>query len=114
MGLSAFGNHSSYTVQRCDCGSVQVLGDVPNPNPNKWELLELVQFDNAYAMKVRYLDCTNFEGVKIMVYRGKYQHRDFLDPHFTEGDDSPVARFKPDKNGWRMAKALAEALEQEK
>ena len=41
----------------------------PNPDPSKWELLDKAEFDNGYVLKVKYQDCTNFEGQKVMVYR---------------------------------------------
>jgi hypothetical protein len=46
-----------------------------------------------------------------MVYRGKYSRQTLeRDPHFREGEDSPVARFRPDEEGWRMAIGLAATL----
>jgi hypothetical protein len=63
------------------------------------------------VLKVRYLDCTNFEGVKVMVYRGQFTTLPtMLDPHFSESWDSPIARFKPDAEGIGLAKMLAESL----
>ncbi len=82
----------------------------PNPNPLRWKLVKLEQYSNAYVMEVKYLDCTNFEGNKIMVYAGQYKHQENLDPHFGEDSDSPLARFKPDKNGWKNAIKFAESL----
>lgn len=82
----------------------------PNPNPKNWELIKLEQYNNAYVMKVRYQGCTNFEGIKIMVYQGKYSHRDYLDPHFCQFFESPIARFKPTMYGWELANSLAMSL----
>lgn len=82
----------------------------PNPNPSRWELLEIAEFTNGYALKVRYLDCTNFEGEKVMVFRGEYRERAYLDPHFQPNKAAPIARFRPDDEGWGMAISLAESL----
>jgi hypothetical protein len=83
----------------------------PNPNPLRWKLLEKAVFEDSYVLKIKYLDATNFDGVKIMVYRGKYSRQTLeRDPHFREGEDSPVARFRPDEEGWRMAIGLAATL----
>lgn len=82
----------------------------PNPSPDRWTLIEKAEYANGYVLRVKYHDCTNFEGVKIMVYRGKYTPRRSLDPHFYEGDDAPVARFRPDSDGWRTAKLLAQSF----
>lgn len=82
----------------------------PNPDPARWTLLDCVVYPGAYVLKVRYHDCTNFEGVKVMVYRGTYSPRRSLDPHFYEGDDAPIARFRPDKEGWNNACKLASTI----
>jgi len=82
----------------------------PNPSPGRYKIMDIDQFANAYVLKVRYLDCTNYEGVKIMVYKGRYKERLWLDPHFAEGEDSPIARFKPDEEGMYLARQLAENL----
>lgn len=82
----------------------------PNPNPSRWQILDIQQFHHGYVLTVKYLDCTNFEGVKVMVYRGKYEPRESLDPHFSEDDDSPIARFRPDAEGKAMAFNLAMSL----
>jgi len=63
------------------------------------------------VLRVRYLDCTNFEGIKVMVYRGHCVLRGgSLDPHFSNDPGSPVARFRPDEDGIAMAKALAQSF----
>ena len=84
----------------------------PNPSPDRWTYLDHAQYAEAYALKVRYLDCTNYEGVKVMVYRGQWRDkaRTCLDPHFTHEKDSPIARFRPDEVGWRLACVLAMSL----
>lgn len=103
MGLSPFKN--------CSLDYAAGPAPAPNPDPKRWELLEVHPFRRAYVLVVRYLDCTNFEGVKVMVFRGKYRPgRRKLDPHFSEDAGSPVARFRPDKEGKLLAIRLAESL----
>lgn len=85
----------------------------PNPDPKRWELLDYYLLPRAYVLVVRYLDCTNFEGVKVMVYRGEFpgtRRLQRLDPHFTPDEGSPVARFRPDEAGIAMAVDLASRL----
>jgi hypothetical protein len=84
----------------------------PNPQPNRWELLKHHQFKDFYVLKVRYLDCTNFEGIKIMIYKGKFdpKYKGELDPHFSEHWNSPVIRVKPCLGGWAIALQIAKAL----
>lgn len=82
----------------------------PNPDPLNWTILEMKQFRNAYVLKVRYPNCSNFEGIKIMVYKGVFKPTEFLDPHFFEDENSPIARFKPNKEGIKLAFDLASRI----
>ena len=100
MGCSFFSTCST------DC-----TGAAPNPSPSRWSLLRLQQFPSAHVVEVKYLDCTNFEGIKIMVYSGEWQECDTLDPHFAETGRSPIARFKPTPEGWLMAVEFAKNYE---
>lgn len=104
MGLSLFSKCSTnYTP----------TAPAPNPNPGRWTLLDWWEYKRGYVLKVRYPDATNYEGVKIMVYRGKFPGEGkltTLDPHFRPGSDSPIARFRPDSDGVHMAMKLAREL----
>lgn len=102
MGLSPF--------KSCSTNYSNAVAPAPNPRPDRWTLLERANSPYGYVLRVRYLDCTNFEGVKIMVYRGSYSPKRHLDPHFSEDPEAPVARFRPDADGWRMACALANSF----
>lgn len=89
----------------------------PNPDPSRWELLKCARFINGFVFKVKYLDCTNYEGVKIMVYKGQMQNFNILqskhlDPHFSDKTMSltPFARFEPTEEGWEEACKLARNL----
>jgi len=90
--------------------STNYAAPAPNPDPSRWELIWVKQFKAAHVLMVRYLDCTNFEGIKIMVFRGQYVSRERLDPHFSKDRSSPIARFRPDDEGVGLAEALAVAL----
>ena len=99
MGLSPF--------KRC---STNYMASAPNPSPNKWALINIAEFMNGYVLKVKYDDRTNFEGIKIMVYRGKFVPSLQLDLHFADNNTAPIARFKPNNEGWNMAIILAKSL----
>ena len=111
MGLSPFKNCST---------NYGPPAPAPNPDPSRWLLLDAWIYDDAaYVLRVRYLDATNFEGMKVMVYRGKAPTWVYpeaskesvkLDPHFTPRKSSPIARFRPDAEGIAMAKAMAESI----
>ena len=92
--------------------SVMRTMPAPNPDPGRWLKLRCLQFANAYVLVVKYLDCTNFEGIKVMVYRGHESGKvaSRLDPHFTEEDGGPIARFRPSEEGIRMAVELARSM----
>jgi hypothetical protein len=86
---------------------------LPNPDPHNYEVLEATQVGDFLVVKVRYPDCTNYEGVKIMVYQGvtalDLWKQKFLDPHFFASGTakSPIARFVPTDSGWIMALRFA-------
>lgn len=87
-----------------------------NPDPLHYEILEHYSTKEAFCLRVRYLGCTNREGVKIMVYRGDIMlliKHQLLDPHFgsAEGRLFPFARYEPTDEGWRMAKELVNTID---
>ena len=93
-------------------GGYSKAAPAPNPDPKRWAILQKFEFPHAYVLIVKYHDCTNFEGVKVMVYLGKWKDGNSrLDPHFSPDIDSPVARFKPDAQGIEWAKDFAARLE---
>lgn len=101
MGLRLF-SRDSY-----DCSTTQIPNT--NPNPDNWKILEHKQFDEYLVVEIRYPDCTNYEGVKILVYKDMdlktLRKQKKIDPHFSENKDfkSPIARFEPTEDGWFMA-----------
>lgn len=91
----------------------------PNPNPYRFKVLEWEHIGLHLVIKVRYLDCTTYEGVKILVYRRMVYgflmlkaRAQGLDPHFSKSRKmaSPFARFEPTTRGWRAAINLAKSL----
>lgn len=88
--------------------------DDKNPDPNNWEIVEYAQRGLSLVVKIRYPNCTNYEGMKILFYRectlGDLRKQKLIDPHFSNNEDyhSPFARFEPTERGWRTAVQLAE------
>ena len=85
-----------------------------NPNPQRFEILRVAKQGAFLIVEVRYPDCTNYEGRKILLFKGnmteeKLRRLESLDPHFTDNTRvaAPVARFEPTSNGWDMAIRLA-------
>lgn len=115
MGLSLF-SKSSFDDSRSSRDIV-----LPNPNPKNYIVLKdyIGSEGLAFAIIVQYLDCTNYEGKKILVYEGYYAdliRQGEIDPHFCENKDkmSPVARFVPTDDGWANAKKFVRWLERER
>lgn len=108
---------SSIFDDQCGCkGKCKCLSKSPNPDPKKYSIKRVQKQGDFLIIKINYPDCTNYEGNKILVYRGctivNLVEQGAIDPHFSENPDflSPVARFKPDEEGWKMAEALVESL----
>ncbi len=106
MGVSVFG--SSYKSS----------WNTPsgNPNPHNFYIYDHYELDDCVALKMRYPDCNNYEGNKIVVYCGwsldVLKNMASLDPHFSADRSmpSPFARFEPTDRGWEYAKKLVNRL----
>lgn len=112
MGMRLFGNSGARGDCRCNYCSPTPPPPLPNPNPSRWVLLDHIQIGPFLVVKLRYPDCVNFEGKKIMVFRASLsslQAQGEIDPHFGEGGRLyPIARFQPTEEGWRDALRYAE------
>jgi len=67
------------------------------------------------VIKLKYPDCTNYEGIKILVFKASLSNiinQKKIDPHFSDNKTyiSPIARFEPTHAGLLMALALCELL----
>ena len=84
-----------------------------DPNHKKFEIVRRSTINGHLMLMVVYRNCTNYEGKKILVF-----HKDRLpsldgsplDPHFQEQGPSPVARFRPDINGWYYATKFCQEI----
>lgn len=94
---------------RCPVGR----GPAPDPQPSRWELIDIFCQKHSHVLRVRYPDATNYGGVKILVYNFSIATRPYdwedraLDPHFQSCHPGPVARFEPNDIGWKRAMRLA-------
>lgn len=80
----------------------------PNPNPHRFRIEESEIVNGNTIMLVRYPDCTTFDGLKLLLLKGKHLLFNKLDPHFLDDINHPViARFIPDEDGYIMALAAA-------
>ena len=109
MGMRVFSSCS------CSCSSTIPPVRMPNPDPNNFSIHAHFSMGGYVALMVKYPDCTNFEGNKIIVYKDvdleTLLRSRKLDPHFCdEGHSSPIARFIPTETGWENAIEFIKSL----
>jgi hypothetical protein len=127
MGCRFFGSSSSYIppanpeqaeLKRVFMQSLEGIAqnNLPNPDPGNYKIIKHTQINSALVVKIQYLDCTNYEGIKVLVYANttlaELKAQKLIDPHFSENKKfkSPIARFTPTKLGWRLAILTAEEI----
>ena len=99
-------------MKNCSVNPKNPAAIAPNPDPSRWEIIRQYNLHGYFLLEIKYLDCTNYEGRKILLYKGKMNPlQKERDPHFSTWPNSPIARFKPDKDGWDNALLLALLLE---
>ena len=110
MGLDFFKSFSSYDSMDY---SQPIL---PNPDPSNYRIINWKHVNHYLIITIKYLDCTNYEGIKILVYDKKYslhqlKNQGSIDPHFSNSEKiSPLARFEPTWKGIKMAEILCKNL----
>ena len=79
------------------------------PDPYKFEIINISWLCDCTIIEAKYDGCLSFNGHKLMLLKGDWNHEDFktLDPHFLDEDYAVIGRFIPNKIGWKMAKASA-------
>jgi len=88
---------------------------IPNPNPERFKILQNENIGKYTILLIYYPDCTNYEGKKILVFENLNNEdlslRKVIDPHFcTDGCSGLIARFIPTDNGFNMARKLCNLL----
>lgn len=109
MGMS--GKCSGGLPSSRTSGGVGVSSGVPlysrtlgDPNPMKFKLIREQVFGNCLLAEIQYPDCNNYEGRKILAFKGVKTLRGVkeIDPHFLEKGRSPFLRLEPTEFGWRL------------
>ena len=91
-----------------------------NPDPNNYEILLTSKIGNSLIVKIKYHDCANYEGVKILVYHNvsiqELLGQKLIDPHFSDNKKYiyPIARFLPTDEGLDFARKFCKTLNQDK
>ena len=89
------------------CSSGPNNPDAVAPNPRNFKIIERRKYEHTTVLHVNYPNCTNYEGRKILVFKGIPLIEGELDPHFSEYDQSLIARFAPTEDGWIQANDYA-------
>lgn len=80
-----------------------------NPNPSNFKILEVLHIGRYFVSEIKYPDCYNFEGRKVLLNTFDPRNKSTLDPHFEQGSGI-LARFEPSVEGWELAKKCAKIL----
>ena len=87
-----------------------------NPDPAKYTVNAAEESGEFLIVKIHYPNCTNFEGNKILVFKGvnllTLINQKLIDPHFFKDKRyaSPIARFIPTDEGWKMAQVFVAGM----
>lgn len=85
------------------------INDSRNPNPLHYKILSVWEYRGWLVVRIKYPNCTTYEGEKILVYQGlteqELRQKTAIDPHFNE-DLKLMARFQPTKVGEGLARAF--------
>ena len=111
MGIKILGSNSSCRCNSCQNNYVGYSNTLDiNPKPDNFQVLKVKQYTFAHVLEVKYPNCNNYEGIKILVRWGVFERPKELDPHFCEKTDKLVARFQPTSLGWDLACNVAGRL----
>jgi len=119
MGLNFFVSKSEFDklTSNFDGKIKKVFGtsSLPNPNPANYTIVRSLVINGYLIIEIKYHDCTNYEGRKIMLYDStlvELINQKLIDPHFSNNKKyiSPIARFEPTKRGWKLACTLANCI----
>lgn len=80
-----------------------------SPDMSNYTVWTKLYIGHCVVMKIAFHKCTNYEGMKVLVYKGEPPKQ--IDPHFCDNHASPIARFVPTDDGWKMACKFAETME---
>lgn len=86
----------------------------PAATPPIFEVTQVIVAGTYVAIRARYPESKNFEGIKILVLEASLAEvaaLRWLDPHFCDnGHLAPIARFAPTAQGWILAADLVRKL----
>src|SRR5271157_3918086 len=91
------GNNMGINIFHKNCSGIVYQDKIVklNPDPKNFKIEKILELENTYV-EVLYPDAKNYEGLKVMVFKGKVAKKILalteLDPHFdNSGKLSPIA-----------------------
>lgn len=114
MGINSSKRKSYPSGAYLDSGSEYPKDN--NPDPNNYQIIKAEEENGYLIVKIKYPNCTNYEGEKILVYKNmtliKLVNQKIIDPHFFNDNNyaSPIARFVPTDFGWEIAQKLIRVI----
>ena len=105
---------SNIMIRRCSIfdSNKEQIPNAPDPDPLNFNIIKIQQVGDNLVVLINYPNCTNYEGNKICLFKSMNIKTvigmDTLDPHFSENDNSPFARFRPTDAGWEKAVLVAQ------
>lgn len=105
--------HSHQTSKR------SVIDTPKKANPYYFNVIQSRQVGSFLAVQIKYPTCTNYEGIKILVFEGidaetLSTHKN-INPYFSENEKELhlIARFAPTSEGWANSLKFCEMLNSE-
>ncbi len=109
MGMRKLFSFSSYDNTKKTITSYFSRKNSVNPDSYNYLILRNIRIGNFLIIEIKYLNCTNYEGKKILIFEkctiDQLKKQKSIDPHFSENKKflSPIARFEPTDRGWKLA-----------
>lgn len=115
MGLAIGFSSGSSDYKSCACGDMTVnnyiqMVNSKNPDPKRFSVMASEVVNGHAILLVNYPNCTTFGGNKLLLLRGKKYNKNKLDPHLLGNNHCVMARFEPNKQGYKLARICAENL----
>ena len=112
MGIKLFSSGTSYN----SCITPTSVTS-PNPNPYRFEVIKRRDNSKYILLILKYQDCTTYNGYKVLLYKIEDKNevdrmiRDKnLDPHFLEGNTSPILRVPYSIEGLELISNIMKGL----
>ena len=96
-------------VFKKNCYMNPTAPEAVQPDPSRFKVSLVCPIGSLWVARIRYANCSNYEGEKILVLRKDPRKLTRLDPHFTPGG-IVFARFEPTKLGLETAILVARSV----